>query len=75
MHICNTYYVYVHCTVYIHEILMADIVDRYSRWNIEEPKPGMAATLDTIAEQPGVEAERAKSLHKVGFFYFWFGSQ
>ena len=27
--------------------------------------PGMAATLDTIAEQPGVEAARAESLHQV----------
>ena len=27
---------------------------------------GMAATLDTIAEQPGVEAARAESLHQVG---------
>ena len=26
---------------------------------------GMAATLDTIAEQPGVEAARAESLHQV----------
>ena len=25
----------------------------------------MAATLDTIAEQPGVEAARAESLHQV----------
>ena len=28
------------------------------------PIPGMAATLDTIAEQPGVEAARAESLHQ-----------
>ena len=26
---------------------------------------GMAATLDTIAEQPGVEVARAESLHQV----------
>ena len=25
---------------------------------------GMAATLDTIAEQPGVEAARAENLHQ-----------
>ena len=30
--------------------------------------PGMAATLDTIAEQPGVEAARAESLHQVTWF-------
>ena len=30
---------------------------------------GMAATLDTIAEQPGVEAARAKSLHQVTFLF------
>ena len=28
---------------------------------------GMAATLDTIAEQPGVEAARAESLHQVSW--------
>ena len=38
----------------------------YHTWGmVTMPMAGMAATLDTIAEQPGVEAARAESLHQV----------